>query len=112
MAYSKRVKKIRDDFVALYDRAHAAYENGDRKSYLKLQKEFLAYCCKFQKELKISDRQIEGMRARLLEAEASEAHLLHLRAERKRLEREVEAAEKELLDDLPEADRRGFIKWN
>lgn len=108
---SKRIRKIRDDFFKLHEKTQEAFEKGDREVFKKYQKEFISYCCQFQKELKIPDEKIEDLREGLGKAEVVDAEINYLKAKIERIKGEAEKEKKQLSEALANDEKNKRIKW-
>lgn len=78
---SKKLKKILDDYNALCDLHEEALKRGDSEESLKCGKKVLAYIIEHQKELKVSDDQLEEMKKKAVEVEKAHAECKRLEAE-------------------------------
>jgi phosphoglycerate-specific signal transduction histidine kinase len=73
MAASK--KKIVAEFLALHDKCEEANRTGDFKEKIKSRREFCEYASKYRKILKLSDEQVNDLKASLTELEKSNAEV-------------------------------------
>jgi ATP-dependent Lon protease len=112
MALSKRMKKILAGFFTAINRYEEAFERGDREAARALGKESVEYCEKYQKELKLSDECVGGMRTAWLQMEKDYAQEAYLEEQLKRIRRDIEEEERKLFDAVQKEDKRGAIKWN
>ncbi|MCD9188730.1 MAG: hypothetical protein LUM44_20090 [Pyrinomonadaceae bacterium] len=112
MAISKKMKKILAGFYELCHKYEEAYENGNRRTAMFYAEQFINYCFKFQKELKISDEYMkdwkehfERHKAEVRKEQLLEENLIAIRAHKKRLFQE----DHEL---VLKYDAKGLITWH